>query len=173
METLNSGSDVSHLPSIHASTVTWVWSRYSPVKNLDPASCTVRARMPKAFSAHEYEALAAPQNAMARPTNKLSVKFTEKDNLKPGLYGDGGGLYRITRAGFDVFSQDAPGILHRPQYGVLIGVVHVADLTTDNDSIRPTVRSYAVWPGARRPETSCLGPFIVQAHRSLTGELVG
>lgn len=30
---------------------------------------------------------------MARPTNKLSVKFTEKPNLKPGLYGDGGGLY--------------------------------------------------------------------------------
>src|SRR3954469_14643038 len=29
---------------------------------------------------------------MARPTNKLSVKFTEKE-LKPGLYGDGGGLY--------------------------------------------------------------------------------
>src|ERR1700682_2372170 len=30
---------------------------------------------------------------MARPTNKLSVKFTEKPDLKPGLYGDGGGLY--------------------------------------------------------------------------------
>ena len=30
---------------------------------------------------------------MARPTNKLSVKFTEKADLKPGLYGDGGGLY--------------------------------------------------------------------------------
>src|SRR5213076_1191361 len=30
---------------------------------------------------------------MARPTNKLSVKFTEKEGLKPGLYGDGGGLY--------------------------------------------------------------------------------
>jgi integrase len=30
---------------------------------------------------------------MGRATNKLSVKFTEKDNLKPGLYGDGGGLY--------------------------------------------------------------------------------
>ena len=30
---------------------------------------------------------------MTRATNKLSVKFTEKDNLKPGLYGDGGGLY--------------------------------------------------------------------------------
>ncbi|QWG16133.1 integrase arm-type DNA-binding domain-containing protein [Bradyrhizobium sediminis] len=30
---------------------------------------------------------------MARPNNKLSVKFTEKDDLKPGLYGDGGGLY--------------------------------------------------------------------------------
>src|SRR3954466_54989 len=30
---------------------------------------------------------------MARPTNKLSVKFTEKQELKPGLYGDGGGLY--------------------------------------------------------------------------------
>ncbi|QHO76804.1 integrase [Bradyrhizobium sp. CCBAU 051011] len=30
---------------------------------------------------------------MARPTNKLSVKFTEKEDLKPGLYGDGGGLY--------------------------------------------------------------------------------
>jgi hypothetical protein len=30
---------------------------------------------------------------MARPTNKLSVKFTEKTDLKPGLYGDGGGLY--------------------------------------------------------------------------------
>ena len=32
-------------------------------------------------------------NPMARPTNKLSVKFTEKNDLKPGLYGDGGGLY--------------------------------------------------------------------------------
>jgi integrase len=30
---------------------------------------------------------------MGRATNKLSVKFTEKDSLKPGLYGDGGGLY--------------------------------------------------------------------------------
>jgi len=30
---------------------------------------------------------------MDRATNKLSVKFTEKDDLKPGLYGDGGGLY--------------------------------------------------------------------------------
>lgn len=30
---------------------------------------------------------------MGRATNKLSVKFTEKDDLKPGLYGDGGGLY--------------------------------------------------------------------------------
>lgn len=30
---------------------------------------------------------------MARPTNKLSVKFTEKQDLMPGLYGDGGGLY--------------------------------------------------------------------------------
>ena len=30
---------------------------------------------------------------MARPTNKLSVKFVEKEGLKPGLYGDGGGLY--------------------------------------------------------------------------------
>lgn len=30
---------------------------------------------------------------MARPTNKLSVKFAEKPDLKPGLYGDGGGLY--------------------------------------------------------------------------------
>jgi integrase len=30
---------------------------------------------------------------MARPTNKLSVKFTEKADLNPGLYGDGGGLY--------------------------------------------------------------------------------
>jgi integrase len=30
---------------------------------------------------------------MGRPTNKLSVKFTEKPDLKPGLYGDGGGLY--------------------------------------------------------------------------------
>ena len=30
---------------------------------------------------------------MARPTNKLTVKFTEKQDLKPGLYGDGGGLY--------------------------------------------------------------------------------
>jgi integrase len=31
--------------------------------------------------------------AMARGTNKLSTKFTEKGDLKPGLYGDGGGLY--------------------------------------------------------------------------------
>lgn len=30
---------------------------------------------------------------MARPTNKLSAKLTEKNDLKPGLYGDGGGLY--------------------------------------------------------------------------------
>src|SRR6266705_191702 len=30
---------------------------------------------------------------MGRATNKLSVKFAEKDDLKPGLYGDGGGLY--------------------------------------------------------------------------------
>jgi integrase len=30
---------------------------------------------------------------MARANNKLSVKFTEKQDLKPGLYGDGGGLY--------------------------------------------------------------------------------
>lgn len=30
---------------------------------------------------------------MSRATNKLSVKFTEKPDLKPGLYGDGGGLY--------------------------------------------------------------------------------
>lgn len=30
---------------------------------------------------------------MARPKHKLSVKFTEKPTLKPGLYGDGGGLY--------------------------------------------------------------------------------
>jgi integrase len=30
---------------------------------------------------------------MARGTNKLSTKFTEKSGLKPGLYGDGGGLY--------------------------------------------------------------------------------
>src|SRR5258708_17451117 len=30
---------------------------------------------------------------MTRAINRLSVKFTEKDDLKPGLYGDGGGLY--------------------------------------------------------------------------------
>ena len=30
---------------------------------------------------------------MSRPTNKLSAKLTEKNDLKPGLYGDGGGLY--------------------------------------------------------------------------------
>jgi integrase len=30
---------------------------------------------------------------MGRATNKLSVKFVEKEDLKPGLYGDGGGLY--------------------------------------------------------------------------------
>ena len=30
---------------------------------------------------------------MARLKHKLSAKFTEKNNLKPGLYGDGGGLY--------------------------------------------------------------------------------
>lgn len=30
---------------------------------------------------------------MARATNKLSVKLTEKNDPKPGLYGDGGGLY--------------------------------------------------------------------------------
>ncbi len=40
---------------------------------------------------------------MSRATNRLSVKFTEKDDLKPGLYDDGGGLYlqvsdRLTKA---------------------------------------------------------------------------
>lgn len=40
---------------------------------------------------------------MSRATNRLSVKFTEKDDLKPGLYHDGGGLYlqvsdRLTKA---------------------------------------------------------------------------
>lgn len=30
---------------------------------------------------------------MSRATNRLAVKFTEKDDLKPGLYHDGGGLY--------------------------------------------------------------------------------
>jgi hypothetical protein len=30
---------------------------------------------------------------MARPNNKLSVNFAKKTDLKPGLYGDGGGLY--------------------------------------------------------------------------------
>lgn len=30
---------------------------------------------------------------MGRAVNKLSVKFTERKDLKPGLYGDGGGLY--------------------------------------------------------------------------------
>jgi integrase len=30
---------------------------------------------------------------MGRATSKLSVKFTEKPDLKPGLYGDGNGLY--------------------------------------------------------------------------------
>ena len=30
---------------------------------------------------------------MSRASNKLSVKFTEKGDLKPGLYGDGNGLY--------------------------------------------------------------------------------
>ena len=30
---------------------------------------------------------------MARPNNKLGVKFVEKADLAPGLYGDGGGLY--------------------------------------------------------------------------------
>ena len=40
---------------------------------------------------------------MSRATNRLAVKFTEKDNLKPGLYHDGGGLYlqvsdRLTKA---------------------------------------------------------------------------
>jgi integrase len=30
---------------------------------------------------------------MNKSTNRLAVKFTEKDNLKPGLYHDGGGLY--------------------------------------------------------------------------------
>jgi integrase len=33
------------------------------------------------------------EKAMARANNKLSTKFTEKNDLKPGLYGDGGGLY--------------------------------------------------------------------------------
>ena len=28
-----------------------------------------------------------------RATNKLSVKFVERNDLKPGLYGDGSGLY--------------------------------------------------------------------------------
>ena len=40
---------------------------------------------------------------MSRATNRLAVKFTEKDGLKPGLYHDGGGLYlqvsdRLTKA---------------------------------------------------------------------------
>lgn len=40
---------------------------------------------------------------MSRATNRLAVKFTEKDDLKPGLYHDGGGLYlqisdRLTKA---------------------------------------------------------------------------
>jgi integrase len=30
---------------------------------------------------------------MGRATNKLSVKFVERNDLKPGLYGDGNGLY--------------------------------------------------------------------------------
>jgi len=30
---------------------------------------------------------------MGRAVNKLSVKFTERSNLRPGLYGDGNGLY--------------------------------------------------------------------------------
>jgi integrase len=30
---------------------------------------------------------------MSKSTNRLAVKFTEKDDLKPGLYHDGGGLY--------------------------------------------------------------------------------
>jgi hypothetical protein len=30
---------------------------------------------------------------VGRATNKLSVKFVEKKDLKPGLYGDGNGLY--------------------------------------------------------------------------------
>lgn len=30
---------------------------------------------------------------MSKATNRLAVKFTEKDDLKPGLYHDGGGLY--------------------------------------------------------------------------------
>lgn len=30
---------------------------------------------------------------MGRGTNKLSVKFTQRRDLEPGLYGDGGGLY--------------------------------------------------------------------------------
>ena len=30
---------------------------------------------------------------MARTRNKLKVKFTERKNFKPGLYGDGEGLY--------------------------------------------------------------------------------
>ena len=30
---------------------------------------------------------------MARPKHKLSTKFVEKNGLRPGLYGDGAGLY--------------------------------------------------------------------------------
>ena len=30
---------------------------------------------------------------MGRATSKLSVKFVERKDLKPGLYGDGNGLY--------------------------------------------------------------------------------
>ncbi len=30
---------------------------------------------------------------MGRKTKKLSVEFVERGDLKPGLYGDGGGLY--------------------------------------------------------------------------------
>src|SRR5712664_2247346 len=40
---------------------------------------------------------------MSRATSRLAVKFTEKNDLKPGLYHDGGGLYlqvsdRLTKA---------------------------------------------------------------------------
>ena len=40
---------------------------------------------------------------MGRAASKLSVKFIERNDLKPGLYGDGNGLYlqvseRLTKA---------------------------------------------------------------------------
>ena len=57
-----------------------------------------------ASDADLYLGLYTQGSQMGRATSKLSVKFVERKDLKPGLYGDGNGLYlqvsnRRTKAG--------------------------------------------------------------------------